>query len=81
MRQPVVVYTQSCCAACDHVMEYLQQHGVDFEAKDVSADSAAMQELVDRGYMTTPVTFVGDSVVAGFDRKKLEALLEAAGHA
>jgi len=34
-----------------------------------------MQELVELGYMTTPVIVVDGEVVVGFDKKRLEQLL------
>ena len=55
--------------------EFLSQKGIAFVEKDVMADEQAMQELVDLGVMTTPVTLVDGEMVVGFDRKKLEELL------
>ncbi len=42
-------------------------------------DEQAMEELSELGYMTTPVIKVGDEVVIGFNRKRLEELLTEAG--
>ena len=39
------------------------------------ADEKAMQELVEIGVMTTPVTVIDGEIVVGFDVKKLEELL------
>ena len=46
-----------------------------YVAKDVSVDEQALQELIDMGYMTTPVTVVDGQIVAGFNRKRLRVLL------
>jgi hypothetical protein len=48
---------------------------VTYVDRDVSRDPAAIEELSTLGYMTTPVTKIGDTVVVGFDQGKLEALL------
>jgi glutaredoxin 3 len=60
---------------CDKTKEFLSQKGVAFENRDVSQDEAALGELQKRGVMTTPVTFVDDEIVIGFDRAKLTKLL------
>lgn len=60
---------------CDRTKEFLSQKGVAFENRDVSQDEAALDELQKRGVMTTPVIFVDDEIVIGFDRAKLTKLL------
>ena len=55
--------------------EFLSQKGVSFIERDVATDSTAMDELSRLGYMTTPVIKIDDQVVVGFDRKRLEELL------
>jgi hypothetical protein len=49
---------------------------VPFEARDVTADAAAGAELVARtGRTALPVIVVGEEVISGFDRGRLERLL------
>lgn len=43
--------------------------------KDIAADPAAREELVQRGYRATPVAIVAGEIVVGFDRGRLERLL------
>ena len=38
-------------------------------------DQTAMNELMEIGVMTTPVTVIDGEVVVGFNRKRLEELL------
>lgn len=71
----VEVFTQSHCAACRQVEAYLQERGVTFVTRDVSEDPAALDELIRRGYMGTPVTRIGSEWVAGFHRRVLDAAL------
>ncbi|MFQ6001072.1 MAG: glutaredoxin family protein [Anaerolineae bacterium] len=56
--------------------EFLSQNEIAYEDKDVSADEAALHELIHLGVATTPVTVIDGEVVVGFDRKKLAELLE-----
>lgn len=60
---------------CNRTKEFLSQQGIAFEERDVSKDTAALDELQMRGLMTTPVTLIDDEVVVGFDRAKLASLL------
>jgi len=57
------------------VKEFLHQKGVAFTEKDVSADNTALNELVGMGFAATPVTVVDGEPVVGFNRSKLESLL------
>lgn len=56
--------------------EFLSQKGVPFESKNVAEDPAAGAELLARtGRTSVPVIIVGDEVVVGFDRGRLQRLL------
>ena len=47
-----------------------------FESKNVAEDDSARVELIARtGRMAVPVIVVGDEVVTGFDRGRLQRLL------
>ncbi len=57
--------------------EYLSQRQVAFEDRDITRDPTAISELQKLGFLTTPVTVVGEKVIVGFDQVKLdEALTE-----
>ena len=43
--------------------------------KNVRADQAAMKELIDMGYQSTPVTLIDGQAVVGFDQQKISDLL------
>ena len=43
--------------------------------KNVRADKAALKELIDMGYQSTPVTIVDGEVVVGFDQIKIMELI------
>jgi len=48
---------------------------VPFTDKNVREDPAALKELRDLGYQSTPVTLIDGEAVVGFDREKIEKLL------
>ena len=57
-------------------MEFLSQKGVEFVEKNVRADKAALKELIDMGYQSTPVTIVDGEAVVGFDQIKIMELID-----
>jgi len=61
---------------CSKVKEFLSQQKVRFVERDVASDETALGELQKLGYMTTPVTVVGEDLVIGFDPDKLQRLLK-----
>jgi len=71
----VKVYTSNTCSYCHMVKEYLDEKGVDYIERNVSTDSEARKELIASGFMGVPVVYIGDEVIQGFDKKKLDELL------
>jgi glutaredoxin 3 len=56
-------------------VEFLSQKGVEFVEKNVRADKAALKELLDMGYQSTPVTIIDGQAVIGFDQLKIIELI------
>lgn len=71
----VEIFVQAHCAGCRELEQFLREREVQFTARDVTDDPAALEELTSRGYMTTPVTRIGEHWIAGFRRKELERLI------
>jgi glutaredoxin len=61
---------------CGKVKEFLSQNNIAFADRNVAEDEAALAELEKLGYMTTPVTLIDGEAVVGFNREKLEKLLQ-----
>lgn len=61
---------------CAKVKEFLSQNKIEFIERDVASDETALLELQKLGYMTTPVTVMGDDLVVGFDSDRLRRLLQ-----
>jgi glutaredoxin len=56
-------------------VEFLSQKAVVFVEKNVRADKAALKELLDQGFQSTPVTIIDGEAVVGFDQDKICRLL------
>jgi S1-C subfamily serine protease len=58
------------------VKEFLSQRGVPWTEKYVDEDRGAAIEMIRRsGQQGVPVTVIGDEVIVGFDRARLERVL------
>ncbi len=78
----VIVYSTSWCAFCHTEMDWLKRLGVEFEAKDIEAEPAARDELLDKNggtFQGVPVTDIAGEMILGFDRPKLEDALKRNG--
>lgn len=60
---------------CNKAKEYLSQKNIAFQDRDITRDSAALDELKKLGYMTTPVIRIDDVVIVGFDQSKIDSAL------
>ena len=56
--------------------EFLSERGIEYIERDVALDDDALAELDALGVWTTPVTVIDGEVVVGFDKPKLERLLD-----
>jgi glutaredoxin-like YruB-family protein len=73
----ITVYTTPTCVFCKAVKEYLTDKKKEFKEVDVSEDQGAAKWVLDNtGQLAVPVTrFDDNTIVIGFDRPKLDAVL------
>ena len=76
----VTVYSTPWCAFCRTEKQWLESLGVSFVSRDIEEDVSAKEELLDKlggQFQGVPTTIIGDEIVIGFDRPKLQAALAA----
>jgi len=71
----VVIYMQPDCPDCTNVKTFLDNFGVSYVEKDISADIAALDDFRRLGLPATPVTVVGECSILGFSRRALAQAL------
>ncbi len=73
----VVLYCTPWCPDCRRVREYFKARGVQYAEIDITQDRAAAMDVRKwaGGYETTPTLKIGNQVVVGYDKEKLEGLL------
>lgn len=75
----VKIYSTPTCPYCVRVKEYLKHKNIDFQNIDVSTDNKGLEEMVSlTGQMGVPVVVIDGKVVVGFDRQKIDSLLNIA---
>ena len=72
----VIVYTSSTCPYCTLAKNYLSEKGIEYTEKNVQTDKEARKELMAMGHMGVPVLVVNGEEVVGFDKDKLDDLLD-----
>ncbi len=72
----VIVFSTPTCTYCNMLKQYFRQKGVRFRDVDISRDQAAARDLVRRtGQMGVPVVDIGGRLIVGFDKPKINQLL------
>jgi glutaredoxin-like YruB-family protein len=72
----VIMFSTPTCTYCRKAKQYFRQKQVPFRNVDVSKDQAAARDMVRRsGQQGVPQIQVGNKVVVGFDRPKIDRLL------
>lgn len=76
----VVVYSTPTCSWCNTLKAYLRKHRIVFTDIDVSKDQNMAEELVRRsGQRGVPQTEIGGEIVVGFDKTRINNLLQING--
>jgi glutaredoxin len=80
-KHPVVLYTASDCAPCEHARNHLSKRGIPFNEKQIrnAADAQAMEKL---GFSdsTVPSMSVGRQKQVGYEASAFDGLLDIAGY-
>jgi glutaredoxin-like YruB-family protein len=72
----VKVYTSNTCPYCVSAKEYLNEKGVEYVERNVQTDKEARKELMAMGHMGVPVLIINGEELVGFDKDKIDSLLE-----
>lgn len=73
----VKIYSTSACVYCKMAKDWMEKNGIEYEEYNVGTDAEKRDEMVKKsGQMGVPVFEVGDEMIIGFDRNRLQELLE-----
>jgi glutaredoxin 3 len=72
----VIMFSTPTCTYCRKAKQYFRQKQVPFRDVDVSKDQSAARDMVRRsGQQGVPQIQIGNQVIIGFDRPKIDRLL------
>jgi len=72
----IKVFSTPTCPYCVTLKEYLKELGFEFDDIDVSQDKKALDEIVEKsGQIGVPVVDIDGQIVVGFDKEKINQLL------
>jgi len=73
----VTVYTTPTCSWCTTLKTYLDQNKIRYREINVAADTAAAEAMVRRsGQQGVPQTEINGQMIVGFDKARINQLLE-----
>ena len=76
----VTVYSTPTCSWCTTLKSYLNKSGIRYSEIDVSKNEDAAQEMVRRsGQQGVPQTLIGGEMIIGYDKAKINRLLQIQG--
>ena len=80
-KQPkVIIFTTPTCSWCKRAMKYFRAHHIKFKQVDVSRDPVAARDMQKMsGQMGVPVIKIGKDVIVGFDKPRIDKLLDIRG--
>ena len=74
----ITIYTTSTCPYCHMAKDFFSERKIEFEEIDVSKDQEKAEEMVKlSGQMGVPVIKIGDKIIIGFDKEKIESVLKS----
>ncbi len=75
----VTVYSTSWCGFCVQAKKYFDSIGVKYSDINVEEDQKAAEDMVQKsGQMGVPVIEIGDKIIVGFDKPKIDLALQTA---
>lgn len=73
----IKVYTTNQCPWCIKVKNYLNSKNINYEEVNVGVNRAAAVEMVSKsGQMGVPVIDINGSIIVGFDKIRIDSLLD-----
>lgn len=72
----IIVFSTPTCTYCTQAKRYLREKNIRFTDVDVSRDQSAARDMMRRtGQMGVPVILIDNKPILGFDRNKINQML------
>ena len=71
------LFIKSWCGWCEEAMDWLDNHGYDYEKIDIGIDDQARKKMIELSHQSRVPTLIKDNrVLPDFDTKQLEEFLK-----
>ncbi len=74
MTMAITVYTKPSCVQCTATYRALDNKGIEYDVRDLSADENALEAVKALGYLQAPVVITDEEHWSGFRPDKINAL-------
>jgi len=72
----VILFSTPTCSFCVHAKRYFREKNIRFTEVDVSRDQSAAMDMVRRtGQRGVPVILINNRPIVGFDKPKINSML------
>ena len=72
----VIVFSTPTCSYCNAAKRYFRERNIRFTDVDVSRDQSAARDMMRKtGQMGVPVILINNKPIVGFDRSKINQML------
>jgi glutaredoxin 3 len=76
-KKVITLYSTPVCAYCYTMKDYLKEKGINYEEINIQENEAARKKMEEiSGQKNVPVTVIDGQVLTGWDKVKLNQLLE-----
>jgi len=73
----VIIYSTPTCPYCQIAKVFFKEKGIEFTEYNVAEDQEKSKEMVEKsGQMAVPVIIIGEEILVGFNKDKVEELLK-----
>ncbi len=68
----IIVYSTPSCVYCRMLKDFLKNHDISYENKDVASDLPAQEEMIHKSHqMGVPVSDIDGEIFVGFNRAEI----------
>lgn len=67
------IYTTPICPQCEKAKQFLEEKGIAYDVIDASENPDIFKRA---GHKMVPIIEIGDTLLIGFDKKKIEEALK-----
>jgi len=73
----VKIYSTPACPFCIKAKDFFKENNIAYEDLNVAEDEKARDEMIEKSdQMSVPVIEIGDTILVGFEKEKIQKALE-----